>query len=504
MKPGTKISNKRGPTWRTWGVVVGLLSAATGFGFMWAPQISLASQAMVYVLAVVIGAYTLSRVASVVCALGAVIAFNFFFVPPRWTFEVDSQQNLITLFAMLVVALVVSHLASDLRRKTALAHLHTARAQQLQSLAEALADAPSAPAVWELGQSALEGAFEGPHIGAWLAEDASLVFPVDVGEDAQDVVRDGMRSCMHEAAVLGPGTGRWPGLGAWYIPLGNLQHMHGAVCVQNVSAADAAGRAHAQALCALLAQALWRLKLLAAMQAAQALALRQQVQSTFLAAISHDLRTPLATVLGAATALQSQGEKLSSDAQRALQDSIVREARYLGTVTENTLQLVQLNNQARPLRRNWESMEEVVGAVLVRMREMDPSRRISTQVPQGLPLIEADAVLLVQLLGNLLDNALKYSSGPVFLVVNVSLAQMHLGVLDCGPTIAPSQREQLFEAYARGDHAGPHGSGLGLALCRAIATAHGGDLAWIERQGGGNQFRLSLPLRPAPLLPEEE
>jgi two-component system, OmpR family, sensor histidine kinase KdpD len=489
--------------WRAWALVVALLAAATGFGFLWEPHVSLASQAMLYVLAVVIASYTLEPLASVACALGAVTAFNFFFVPPRWTFEVDNQQNLISLVTLLVVALVVSRLAADLRQKTASAHLSASRARQMQSLSAALAEAASPQAMLGLGQAALAQAFDGPIAIALRSEDGALVFPDDLPQELAPTVRDGMLTCMREAAPLGPGTGRWPGLNAWYIPLGLATQMQGAACIQHISAADQAGREHAVALCGLLAQALWRMKLAADMQAAQSQAQRQQVQSTFLAAISHDLRTPLAAVLGAASALQSQGDKLGATQQHALQDSIIREARYLSSLTENTLQLLQLTNAAQPLRRSWESMEEVVGAVLGRMRPRDLLHRITAKVPQGLPLVEADPVLLAQLLDNLLDNALKYSDGPITVVVSSAAGAMHLSVKDRGAEIAPEVRVQLFQPYARGDQGGPHGSGLGLALCLAIATAHGADLNWMARPGGGNHFRFSLPLSVAQPISEE-
>lgn len=489
--------------WRAWALVASLLTAATGFGFVWEPHVSLASQAMIYVLAVVIASYALGSIASVVCALGAVTAFNFFFVPPRWTFEVDSQENLIALVTLLVVALVVSRLAANLRQKTAAAHLSAARARQMQLLSSGLAEASSPQAMLELGQAALAQAFDGPISLALRSDDGTLVFPDPLSRDAPAALSDGMRTCMREAATLGPGTGRWPGLNAWYIPLGSATQMQGAVCIQNISAADQAGREHAVALCGLLAQALWRLKLAADMQAAQSQAQHQQVQSTFLAAISHDLRTPLAAVLGAASALQSQGDKLSVTEQKALQDSIIREARYLSTLTENTLQLLQLTNTARPLRRSWESMEEVVGAVLGRMRPRHVLHRITAKVPQGLPLVEADPVLLARLLDNLLDNALKYSDGPITVTVSTAAGAMHLSVKDRGAEIAPEVRAQLFKPYARGDKGGPHGSGLGLALCLAIATAHGADLQWMARPGGGNHFRFSLPLSPMQPIPEE-
>ncbi|MEN9539775.1 MAG: hypothetical protein RLZZ126_2010 [Pseudomonadota bacterium] len=477
--------------------MLALLVAATVVGWLLDSHVSLTSQAMLYVLAVVAVSYTSTALVSVVCALGAVTALNFFFVPPRWTFAVDSQEHLIALFTLLVVALAISHQAAKLRRKSELARLNAQRAHQLQTLATALANAPHPADALSLGQEALDVAFAGPNtLVLWqIQPDAGWIPPPPTG------LQDGLRSCLNEAAVLGPGTGRWPGLNAWYLPLlGPAGDWLGAVCVQHIDAADDPGREHAQALCTLLADALWRQRLTVAMQASQAETQRQQVQSTFLAAISHDLRTPLAAVVGAASALQSQGDRMSTRERERLLESLLSEAAYLSTLTENTLQLVQLTNAAQPLRRDWQSVEEVVGAVLARLRLRDTTRRITARVPAGLPLVEADAVLLAQLLANLLDNALKYSSGPVELVARVHTsptgAEVELSVKDRGEPIPADQQQRIFQPYSRNDRSGQHGAGLGLALCRAIATAHGGSLTWHKRQGGGNTFMFAMPVNP--------
>jgi two-component system sensor histidine kinase KdpD len=259
-------------------------------------------------------------------------------------------------------------------------------------------------------------------------------------------------------------------------------------------AGDASGREHAQTLCSLLGQALWRVRLISSILAAEHEAQRQQVQSTFLAAISHDLRTPLAAVVGAASALQTQRDKLSRAEQDRLLSSIISEATYLSTVTDNTLQLVRLTHSSQVLSRDWESMEEIVGAVLVRVRLRDPSRRIKSTVPEQLPLIKVDPVLLAQLVANLLDNALKYSSDAIELNVNVCDDELRVCVKDLGPGIPAEQVETLFEPFSHNDHSGQRGAGLGLAVCRAIATAHGGRLTFRRRKGGGSNFTLSLPL----------
>jgi two-component system sensor histidine kinase KdpD len=448
---------------------------------------------MVYVLAVAVAAYRLDWIGSSVCAVAAVTALNFFFVPPRWTFEVDSQEHFIALAAMLVVALAISHLATGLRRETDIARLNEQRARQLQALATELANAASPDQVLALGRSALEAGFAGPCVLALTQDDGRL----DLATDAEAMVRDGMVSCITEAAVLGPGTGRWPGLDAWFLPLGEKGHMAGAACVRPALSGDESGREHAQALCALLGQALWRLRLNAEMLQAQGEAHHQQLQSTFLAAISHDLRTPLAAIVGAASSLLTQRDKLAPPEQERLLRSIASEAAYLSTVTENTLQLVRLSGPAQSLRRDWESLEEIVGAVLARVRQRDPGRRIKSSVPDGLPLIKADPVLLAQLIANLLDNALSYSEGPIELSVSAHAHALEVSVKDRGPGLSDAQQASLFAPHVRGDHPGVRGAGLGLAVCKAIAEAHGARLTHRHRSGGGSRFSLLLPVESA-------
>ncbi len=490
MQEPLTTSGHRTPL-KSWVIVGMLLAGATAGGFLLDHHISLTSQSMIYVLAVVFASYRLRWQQSVGCAIGAVTAFNFFFVPPRWTLEVDSQEHLIALFTMLLVALVISHLSAQLRRETEISQINMRRASQLQELATGLSNATTPEDIASLGKSALASAFEGPCALVLCNANAELAFE-EGSLSSNDA--DGMRCCMREMAVLGPGTGRWPGLDAWLIPLGTKPHASGAVSVQPAPASDTAGREHAQAICALLGQALQRLRLTQTMQAAQSEAQRQQLQSTYLAAISHDLRTPLAAVVGAASALQTQSDKLSTEEQDRLLGSIVSEATYLGTVTENTLQLVHLANAAQDTKRDWESMEEIVGAVLGRVRQRDPSRRIQSRVWEGLPLIRADPVLLAQLIGNLLDNALKYSTATIDLSVNVIDRTLQVTVKDRGNEIPPEKYSSIFEPYTRNDLSGQRGAGLGLALCRAIAIAHGGTLTLRRRSGGGNSFTFAMPL----------
>ena len=493
MNTSTRLPRKT-PSAKNLLMVGFLLVLATAACFLLEPHVSLTSQAMIYVLAVVVAAYKLDWLTSAISAVAAVTAFNFFFVPPRWTFEVESQEHFIALGVMLVVALVISRLATGLRQETEVAQLNERRARQLQGLASELSDLTAPEQVLKLGQQALDVAFAGPCKLVMMTADHELIDQ----DGLSTAVRDGMRCCIVEAAVLGPGTGRWPGLNAWYVPLGDKDHATGAACIAPALAEDQAGREHAQALCALLAQALWRLRLSTKVQAAQTEVQRQQLQSTFLAAISHDLRTPLAAIVGAASSLQTQNDKLPLPEQARLLGSIVSEASYLSTLTENTLQFVSLTNATQAIKRDWESMEEIVGAVLSRVRQRDVNRRIKSKVPESLPLVKADPVLIAQLISNLLDNALKYSEGAIDLTVLATPRQLVVTVKDRGPGISEAAQDVIFKPYTRSDQSGQRGAGLGLALCKAIAQAHDGQLTFSARKSGGSNFVLTLPVDTQP------
>jgi len=476
-------------------VAAALLAAATAIDLALDPHTSLASEAMMYVLAVVIASYTVSRTAAVLTAIGAVALLNFLFIPPRYTLQVDAQENVAALLAMLGVALAISHLAAVSRREAEAARLNERRARQLQELATELAASSTPGAGLLLAQRYLRGAFCGPFVIAPVAVDGELEVPHE-----HAALRDGLLACIREAAPLGPGTGRWPGLDAWYLPLKAQHHIGGAVCIQNVAARDAGGLEHAQAICALVGQALWRMKLAASMHAAEEQSQWHKAQNTFLAAISHDLRTPLASIVAAASSLQLQHDKLERPDQERLLATIVEEAGQLATLTENTLQLVRLEH-AGELALDWQSVEEIVGAVLRRVRARDPARRIRSAIPRGLPLIKGDPVLLAQLLENLLDNALKYSADAIDLTAGTSGGRIELAVHDRGGGFAAGDDPGIFEPFRRGDRSGQRGTGLGLAVCRAIARAHGGELTRAARPGGGSSFVLLLPLderQPAP------
>ncbi|CAN5826083.1 hypothetical protein BH11PSE8_BH11PSE8_35080 [soil metagenome] len=512
-----------------------IASIATASLLCWSVDrhLSLTVQAAVYLVTVVIVAYRCDRAQSATAALLSVLALNLLFVPPRGTLSVDSAEHLLTLGPFLVVALLISHLAARLRRETADAHARERRALQLQGLAgelAALSDAADPPDEGRIddagdigrvgfGQRAvrpamlrLEQACGAPVLLAIrqpdgrLADVAGTLLPVDLPQ------RAALQHCMDDGRVLGPGTDRWPDLPAWYLPLRDGTQVLAAVewPVAEGARIDDETRQHAQAMCDLLSAALQRTR-----QAEQAFVARSQAQleqqrSALLAAVSHDFRTPLASIVGAASSLQEQRERLTEADRERLVALIAQEADYLVTMTENTLQWARLSSAQREVQRDWQSLEEIIGTALARVRRRDPLRRVHAHVPAALPLVRADPVMLAQLLDNLLDNALKYSDGAVEIDAAFDGCVLRVAVNDRGPgpgTLAGKRghdADRIFESFVRGaSSAGVRGSGLGLAVCRAIAEAHGGSLVAQARVGGGSSFVLSLVAEEPPLVPVE-
>lgn len=468
--------------------------------------LDLANLAILLVLASALVSLSLSPLASLCSSAMAILAFNWAFVSPRGTLVVDLREQVLLLITMLAVSWIVALLMG---RQRALAHearRHAQQADQLRMLGEALRDARAPLEQVDLLGETLEQLTGGP---------VTLLIP---GQDTpangeNRLLRgrasidqyDGLRLILTTSQAMGPGTGRHEEQNAWFLPMRGRTASFGAALlpVTDEIARSLPLREHAQALCDQMGLALERAHTLYLARTAHAEAQLQGLRNTLLAAIAHDHRTPLATILGAASALLEQNERLSSDQRQRLAATIVDEAQALTRLTDNTLQLARLDSPDLELRMDWESLEEIVGSVLQRVRRRDPERRVQARLAPGLPLLRCNAVLLVQLLDNLLDNALKYSDAGTAVEVQARQenGRLLLAVLDRGPGIAPEWRERVFTAFERGgapDTAMHRGVGVGLALCRAIARVNGGQLYYRPREGGGACFECSLPLTPLP------
>ncbi len=221
----------------------------------------------------------------------------------------------------------------------------------------------------------------------------------------------------------------------------------------------------------------------------------EALRSTMLSSVSHDLRTPLAAITGAATTLLQQDAILDQHGKLELTKTIAEEADHLNQIIRNVLDMTRLESRAINIKKEWQSLEEIVGVVLNRLSEKLKDRHVAVRLPEDLPLIPFDPLLIEQVLMNLFDNALKYTpvGTPLEISASVREAEAMIEVADRGAGLAEGSEERIFEKFVRGS--GPGGGiGLGLAICRAIVTAHGGSILAENRIGGGAVFRFTLPL----------
>jgi two-component system sensor histidine kinase KdpD len=509
MRPATPAS---APIWRLW-LSGSLAWAAGGLSAIWLDgRADLGSQAMPLVLAAALASVWWPAWAAVTACVLAVLAFNLSFVPPRGSLQVSLHRDVLLLFTMQAVSLGITLLMTRQRRLVAQERRQRQQVDQLHDLSEALRNSASVPeACTALRQVLAHGtpdrvaclvpADDDPSGSGW-----TLIGTVSADEAS------GLHLCQQQRQALGPGTGRYDNQPGCYLPLRARQTTLGAVLLRDDPARSGEPVPHEQiqALCDLTGQTLERLTTARRADQARQTAETHALRSTMLAAISHDYRTPLATILGAASSLSQQAERLGPAQRQRLADTIVDEASHLSRLTDNALQLTRLGAAPQVIARDWESIEELVGAVLRRVRARDPGRRVRARLDGALPLLRCDAVLIVQMLENLIDNALKFSppDTPVEILCRDLGAELLLAVRDRGPGIPVTQRARLFEPFERGDTGRRHarGAGLGLALCQAVARAHGTALRVRTRGHGGVSLEIRFPVetatRPGP-LPEE-
>ena len=224
----------------------------------------------------------------------------------------------------------------------------------------------------------------------------------------------------------------------------------------------------------------------------------ERIRSALLASISHDLRTPLAVITGSASTLAERGERLSAAERAALAQSIYQQARDVSELVTKVLQMTRLESGEIKLERDWDSLAEIAGTVLRRLRERLSTHLLMLDLPDDLPLVRVDASLIEQVLTNLLENAARHTPPRTLIRLKAQTrgSELVVSVEDFGPGLDEADLERIFKKFHRG-------AGLGLAICRAIIELHKGRI-WAERLPGvGTAFRFTLPLETPPPLPVE-
>ncbi len=501
---------------------LGLLSWTATWMLLWFCDgvLNLGNLALLLVLGSAMAGLWLSPAASLLACVCSVLMFNWLFVPPRFTFNVDLNQDLLLLVTMLGVSAMVSYLMSRLRHAAQLESEHAADSERMRNLSEQFRDTPGIEQQACLLQNALQQQVQA-HVTVLLQTGANLDSheqPVWLGPTDKQLTQ-GLHTCVKECAQLGPGTGRFENQRTLFLPIRGRAKAFGAVAIHGQPLADVshAKRAYLQQMCDLLGLNMERDHTLKQVQQSKEEAQNQSIRNTLLTSISHDYRTPLANLIGAASVIHSQNTKLNTEQVTQLAHTVLLEAQHLNRMTSNTLQLARLDAAPWKVHKDWESLQEIIGSVLSKTRMRYPARDIHVSLPDALPLVFCDAMLLVQLFENLMENAIKYSDDSTQIDIQVSMnaTELQARVIDRGRGIPDPWKDKVFQAFERmhnndaqadasDDNQLRRGVGVGLAVCKAIAKLHDARI-WIEdTQPTGATLCVAFPIETQPMLHTED
>ena len=481
--------------WRAYLVAVLACVATAVLASPLLSRLELSNIVMLFLLTVVGVSLRLGRGPAVLAAFVGVGLFDFFFVQPRFSFAVTDVQYLVTFAVMLCVALVVGQLTAGLKAQAEVATLREQRVRALYGMSKALASALLPEQVAELGQRFIQAEFGMPSTLV-LADDAGHLHDIPGGNAPVDL---GIAQWAYDKSLpAGKGTDTLPASSSLVLPLKAIMRTRGVLVVEPPPSLWM-GPEQRQLLdtCAsLLAISLERIHYIDVAQASSIQIESERLRNSLLSAISHDLRTPLASLVGMADALELTAPPPSA-AQKQIGQSIRQSALRMSALVSNLLDMARLEAGAVQLNRQWLPLEEVVGSALSSVSDVLEGRPVRVNLSGDLPLLHLDSVLFERVLVNLLENATKYT--PPGTAITLGAQQMdglvRLTVEDEGPGLPAGKESSIFEKFERGmkESATP-GVGLGLAICRAIVQAHGGAITASNRPAGGACFTITLPV----------
>ena len=472
---------------------------------------ALSNIVMLFLLGTVLVALKLGRGPAALAAVLNVAAFDFFFVEPRFSFAVSDVQYLVTFAVMLLVGLMTGQLTAGLRFQARISANRERRAQALFELTRDRSGALVTEQVAELGSAAVQRSFGGIALVMVVNARDQLVPPNKAPPGFDASVADW---AFRNQQPAGLATATLSAQTWHYVPLKAPMRVRGIVALQPAQARWLLIPEQVQQLDTLARQiaiALERVHYVDIAQQAVVQMESERLRNTVLAAVSHDVRTPLTALIGLAELLQRNllaGETAATGAVDASSidtaKAIARQAHQLNALVTNLLDMARLEGGSVNLRREWQSVQEAVGSAIRAAAQALVSCTVHTDVPVDLPLVEFDATLLERVLVNLLENAAKYGAPPIVVSARTTLDTLVMTVRDHGPGLPPAlkgREASLFDKFTRGQaESASTGVGLGLAICKAVIDAHGGQIAATSMPDGGAQFEVTLPRRPPPVV----
>jgi two-component system, OmpR family, sensor histidine kinase KdpD len=503
--PFVASARRRRTEWPAYVRAVLAVGFCTGLAWVMFPHFESANIIMLYLLGVVGVSATSGRRPSVLASVLSVAAFDFFFVPPYFTFAVSDTQYFLTFGVMLVVALVISGLTVRIRWLAESARQRERRTAAVYAMSRELASVRGLDNI--LGAAAR-------HIAEVFRSQVVFLLPDATGRLAPrkglprsfeiDTSEFAVGQWVYEhRQIAGLGTATLPGARALHLPLTAPRGILGVLAVRPTEphAFETPEQLHQlETFVNQTALALERAQLAEEAQRAQVRAETEQLRNSLLSSVSHDLRTPLASITGTISSLLEDEAQVDPTIRRELLHSVYEEVERLNRLVNNLLDMMRLEAGAVTVRKEWHVLEEVVGTALAHMEKRLHDRVVEIHLSPDLPLVHLDAVLIEQVLVNLLDNAVKYTptENPIDISASQENGTVRVDVADRGPGFPPGDEERVFEKFYRGHTGSIRGVGLGLTICRAIVEAHGGKI-WAEgRQGGGALVRFTLPARELP------
>jgi len=488
--------------WARYGWAVAMTAICTGLAFTMYRSFELSNLVMIYLLGATVAALRLGRGPSALTALLNVIAFDFFFVPPRFNFAISDAQYLLTFGVMLLVALVIGNLVASVRQQTRVAGARERRTALLYAMSRELT------ATRGLGNMARVAV---RHVAEVFQCRAVILLPDADGKlhrPRERPLEQSFRSADLAVAQwvtdhgkqAGLGTDTLPAATGLYVPLGDERQRLGVLAVlpSNPRRVLLPEQHHLlETFAGQIGLALERARLAESAEEANLARERESLRNTLLASISHDLRTPLAVIAGAGGALAERGALLDEATRVSLARSIEMKATEMSGLVSNVLDLMRFESGQIVTRRDWQSLDDLAAMALQSLEERLTGHPVELRVPHDLPHVFVEATLIVQVFSNLCDNIAKYTP-PGTQVVISAIADgpfVRVTVDDDGPGLPPGDPARLFDKFQRGAQEGTAvGVGLGLAICKAIITAHGGDIVALRREEGGSRFEFTLPV----------
>ncbi|MGH7434544.1 MAG: DUF4118 domain-containing protein, partial [Polyangiaceae bacterium] len=472
----------------------------------------LADVVMVFLLGIILVSLRFGYGPSIVAAVLSVLMLDFFFVPPYLSFAVSDFQHVVMFAVMFIVAIVISNLTRRVRLQADEARYRERRTASLYGMSRDLAATRATSGLAGVAAQHVHDIFEAKvalllEAGGGRLENVASGEHAFAPDDKEMGVVDWVFS--HDKAA-GLGTDTLPSARALYVPLRGTQGRIGVLGVEPTDPkrlVDVGQRTLLDVFASQIASALERSQLAEQAQKANVQIEAERLRSSLLSSVSHDLRTPLSVITGAASALLQPETPLAAEARRDLAETIYEEGQRLNRLVRNLLDMTRLASGAVKVAKEWQPLDGVVGAALGRLEETLRGRNVEVHLPSALPPVPIDDILVEQVLINLLENAAKYSpSGtPVGISARVDGPSVVVEIADRGPGIPVELVDRIFDKFYRLPREGAGGgAGLGLAICRAIVEAHGGRIVAENREGGGMIFRFSLPIDGVPPEPAPE